>query len=162
MRALMLSIGFALGLLSASKCYASDIWINFGGLSLHTAPGFQGLNPALIADVRWQSDSIGALNNHGVAAGAYLNSVSRVSTIGCYHNRPWSTARGEWGRLQVGAMACLVNGYPKFRGGGWFPVALPLVALQPTVNTEFVPIVLRGAEKNDGWVFGMTFAARVR
>lgn len=162
MRALMFSIGFALGMLSASKCYANDIWVSFGGLSIHTTPGFQGFNPALIADVRWQSESLGPLNNHGVAAGAYLNSVSRLSAIGCYHNRPWSTVRGEWGRLQVGAMACLVNGYPKFRGGEWFPVAVPLVAWQPSPNVELVPVVLRGAEKDDGWVFGMTFAARFK
>lgn len=155
-----LAIGVMLGALSCGSCAAGELWGNFGGLSHHTEPGFQGFNPALIADVRWQSESLGALNNHGVAAGVYLNSVGRVSAIACYHNRPWSTALGEWGRLQVGAMACMVNGYPKFRGGGWFPVAVPLVAWQPSPNVELVPVVLRGAEKDDGWVFGMTFATR--
>jgi hypothetical protein len=158
MRAAMLVIGWFLGALSCGSVHAVELWGNFGGLTAHTSRGYNGLNPALIADVRWKSE--GLLGNHGVSGGWYLNSVDRISAIGCYHNRPWATRRGEWGQVQVGAIACLVNGYPKVQGGGFFPIALPLVAWQPTPSMEIVPLVVRGAEKSDGWVFGLTFATR--
>lgn len=155
-RAAMFTI--RLGALACATCHAAELWGNFGGLTYHTSPGYNGLNPALIADVRWKTDGI--LGNHGVSAGAYLNSVDRISAIGCYQNRPWATRRGEWGQVQVGAIACIVNGYPGFRGGGFFPVVAPTVAWQPTPATELMPVVMHGAEKSDGWVLGVTFAAR--
>jgi len=93
----------------------SAFWIDSGFLTAHFDSD-DGLNG----------------NNKGLAA-EYRFSGTMAATLGRFHNsdRAWSNYAGViWqpyalGPLRLGAALALFDGYPRMRGGGWFPAVIP-------------------------------------
>jgi hypothetical protein len=93
----------------------SEFWIDSGFLTAHFERG-KGLNG----------------NNKGLGA-EYRFSGTLAAILGRFHNsdRAWSNYAGVlWqpyalGSVRVGAALGLFDGYPRMRGGGWFPAVIP-------------------------------------
>lgn len=117
-----------------------QFWLNFGGMSQHFK-------------------NAGKFNQQNAGFGMeYAIDKERSLVIGEYRNSVHKDTRyigGAWmplgyGLVKVGALAGLVDGYPKMRGGGFFPVLLPLVA----VETKYVGVNLTVMPSIPGQVSG--------
>ena len=110
---------------------AGQVWINVGGVSQH----FQ---------------NAGSMNQQNFGYGMeYQVDRNRYLVLGAYRNSVYDTTRyfgGAWmplsyGFLKLGAIAGVANGYEDMRNGGFFPVILPVLALEgERVGANFVYI----------------------
>jgi len=113
-------------------------WVNIGGLSIHTQPGFNSRNPALGGEYDYTSRDL-------VAAGVYLNSYSRTSHYLVYGRRAWVS-----GPMSAGVAVGVVDGYPNLHNGGVIPWAAPFVAVEgDTVGMNV--LLIPAAEKGGAW-----------
>lgn len=117
---------------------APQVWLNAGTYSYHfnRDKNFRENNTGLGAEV-WLGD------DHGLMAGTFMNSDDERSHYAAYQWRPlhWQPAGVHIGAgITLGAF----DGYPRYRNGGWFPAALPVVSVEYKrvgVNFFFVPTI---------------------
>lgn len=110
---------------------AGQVWVNVGGVSQHFA----------------NADTMNQQNfGYGME---YQVDRKRYLVLGMYRNSVYDTTHyvgGAWmpltlGFLKLGAIAGVANGYEDMRNGGFFPVILPVLALEGgRVGANFVYI----------------------
>lgn len=115
-----------------------QVWLNAGTYSHHfnRDKNFRENNTGIGAEV-WLGD------DHALMGGTFMNSDDERSHYAAYQWRPlhWKPAG-----IHVGAGITLgaFDGYPRYRNGGWFPAALPVVSIEYKrvgVNFFFVPTI---------------------
>ncbi len=112
------------------------VWINPGIYSWHFERnrGLRETNPGLGAEYVRSRE-------HVFMGGTFINSEKERTKYAGYQWRPlqWKIADATiTGGIFLGAL----NGYPRFRNGGWFVVPLPIVAIEYGrigANFTFVP-----------------------
>jgi len=121
-----------------------ELWVTSGFLSKHTS---QRRAPA----AGWNERNTGigieyAFNGHWlIEAGLYENSVYRTSR---YVQFVWSPdlttlSSGDW-RFRLSTALGAVDGYPRMRGGGYYPTLLPVASVEWRalgVNLTYVPSI---------------------
>lgn len=121
-----------------------QVWLNAGTYSQHfnRDKNFRENNTGFGAEV-WLG------NDHALMGGTFMNSDDERSRYAAYQWRPlhWQPAG-----IHVGAGITLgaFDGYPRYRNGGWFPAALPVISVEYKwvgVNVLFVPTI---ADRLDG------------
>ena len=115
-----------------------QVWVNPGFYSQHFRSGgqFRSDNFGVGAEVVLAPD-------HSVLAGSFINSDSRRSQYGAYFWRPLHWKFSEAG-VHAGVVAAALDGYPKYRNGGWFVAPVPAVAIEGErvgVNLMVVPTI---------------------
>jgi hypothetical protein len=107
----------------------NQFWFNFGGLSQH----FENSS-------RFNQQNFGFGLEYQVDRARYL-------VLGEYQNSVHGSTRyagGGWmpltyGPFKIGAIAGVADGYPKMRGGRFFPIILPVMAIETKyVGANFV------------------------
>jgi len=115
-----------------------QVWLNAGAYSHHfnRDKNFRENNTGFGAEVWFRDD-------HALMAGTFMNSDDERSRYAAYQWRPlhWQPAG-----IRIGAGITLgaFDGYPRYRNGGWFPAALPVVSVEYKrvgVNLLFVPTI---------------------
>ena len=140
----LLLLGFGALLCNAAQSQESpadlsaQVWLNPGTFSYHFDRH---------KDLREDNTGLGAeltlAESHVLAAGSFINSDRKRSHYGAYLWRPlhWQSAGVKvHGGVAVGGF----DGYPRYRNGGWFPAALPVLAIESErvgVNLYFVPTI---------------------
>lgn len=115
-----------------------QLWLNPGTFSYHFDRH---------KDLREDNTGLGAeltlADDHALSAGSFINSDRRRSRYGAYLWRPlhWQPAGVK---VHAGIAIGGFDGYPRYRNGGWFPAALPMLAVEGEragVNLYFVPTI---------------------
>jgi len=116
----------------------AQVWLNPGSLSYHfdRDKDLSGKNFGVGAELVLTED-------HVLAAGTFNNSDRKQSHYGAYL---WRPLHWEFPDVKVHAGVALggFDGYPNYRSGGWFPAALPLLAIEGDrigANLFFVPTI---------------------
>jgi hypothetical protein len=122
---------FEQSLLSAKE---SDFWVNFGAFSQHfnNASKFNQTNAGF--GLEYQLD-----DDRALVIGQYRNSVRDTTR---YLGGAWMPL--EIGIVKFGAIAGMADGYPEMRGGGFFPIILPLMVVETRhvgINFTIMPNV---------------------
>jgi hypothetical protein len=104
----------------------STFWLNLGGITAHSEPGYSGQNPALGIEARWST-------TWAAGAGVALNSERRWSQYLVGKFTPWRTGTPA-GPVDMGALAGLANHYARNDGNpigvAAFLAELPTPALR--------------------------------
>ena len=117
---------------------SAQLWLNPGSYSHHFDRD---------KDLRADNTGLGAeltlTEDHALTAGSFINSDRRRSHYGAYFWRPlhWQPAGIK---VHAGVAVGAFDGYPRYRDGGWFPAALPVLAIEGEragVNLFFVPTI---------------------
>lgn len=103
---------------------AVQVWLNPGSFSYH-----------FVRDKNLREDNTGfgaeltLTEEHALGAGSFINSDRRRSRYGAYLWRPllWKAYNVK---LYAGIAVGGFDGYPKYRDGGWFPAALPMLTVE--------------------------------
>ena len=98
----------------------NELWLNPGFYTYHFQSNLQ-LND----------------NNLGFG-GEYRYSTTSAVVLGEFHNSDWGTSDyigWYWrpiaiGLIGMGAEIGVIDGYPKFSNGGWFPVVVPVASYE--------------------------------
>lgn len=122
-------ISFVLMLCAENACAANagpspQVWMNPGLYSEH-----------FNKDKNLRNDNLGVgaevhiTGSRGFMIGSYVNSNCARSHYGAYLWRPmhWSLFGLH---LYAGAAFGVIDGYPNYKHGGWFPIVLPLFAIE--------------------------------
>ncbi len=98
----------------------SELWINPGLYSFHFQrdKGLNNNNWGLGFEYRYSTVN-------SVTAGVIDNSDRRTSRYAGWYWQPVAA-----GPVRLGAVAGAMDGYPKYRDGGWFPVVLPAASVE--------------------------------
>ena len=115
-----------------------QVWLNPGSLSYHF-----DRNKRLRSDNTGFGAELTLTEVHALTAGSFVNSDRMRSHYGAYLWRPlhWQPAGIK---VHAGIAVGAFDGYPHYRGGGWFPAALPVLAIEGEragVNLFFVPTI---------------------
>jgi len=124
-----MAIVVACGLtISLSGAHAQDtypnVWLNPGFLTYHFDRDI---------DLREDNWGFGAevelKANHALMAGTFINSEDERSRYFGYEWRPlhWDVGGAD---VSLGVVAAGLDGYPRNKGGDWFAVVLPVLAVQ--------------------------------
>ena len=115
-----------------------QLWLNPGIYSYHFDRNrdFREDNIGLGAEI-WLTD------HHALMAGTFINSDRARSRYGAYQWRPlhWRPAGFK---MSAGVALGAFDGYPRYHNGGWFPAALPVLAVEYRrvgVNLFLVPTI---------------------
>lgn len=123
---------------AAASASPAEVWLNAGVLSYHFERG-RGLR-----EDNWGlGGEVVLRNGHAVTAGSFINSDRARSRYAAFQWRPLRWRPGG-ARLSAGLAAGAFDGYPGYRDGGWFPAALPFLALEGArlgLNLYLVPDV---------------------
>ncbi|MEO8165535.1 MAG: hypothetical protein ABI619_09075 [Betaproteobacteria bacterium] len=118
--------------------FATRVWISPGIYSLHfdRSKDLRNDNVGLSGEVALAPD-------HALLAGNYINSNRARTHYGAYLWRPlhWQFPSVE---LSAGVALAAFDGYPKYRDGGWFVAALPVLAIEGRylgVNLSVIPTI---------------------
>ena len=121
----------------------AQLWLNPGTFSRHfdRHKNLREDNTGLGAELR-------LADNHALAAGSFINSDRARSRYGAYLWRPlhWQSAGVT---VHAGLALGAFDGYPRYRDGGWFPAALPMLSIEREragVNLYFVPTIANRLE----------------
>lgn len=111
---------------------ASELWIDSGFATWHfdRDKNLNGGNRGLGLEYRF-TDSM------ALAAGRFVNSDRAYSNYAGVIWQPWAV-----GPVRVGAAIAGFDGYPKMKGGGWFPAAIPTLTWEHRrvgVNVGIIP-----------------------
>jgi hypothetical protein len=104
--------------------FSPQIWVNPGIYSYH----FNRNN-----DYRENNTGMGAevllTDNHALMAASFVNSDRHRSRFVLYQWRPlhWQFSAT---RVSLGIAAGALDGYPRYRNGGWFAAALPMLSVE--------------------------------
>jgi len=131
------------------------VWLNPGFYSHHfdSDKGLRNNNIGLGVEVSLARD-------HGLMAGSYINSNRARTRYGSYLWRPlhWQLSGFNVG---AGIAVSALEGYPKYRNGGWFVAPLPLLSVEGEtlgVNLSIIPTI---ANRIDGaWVVQVKLRVR--
>jgi hypothetical protein len=122
-----------------SEQLSPQVWLNAGSYSRHfdRDRNFREDNVGLGAELWFDS-------KHAAMAGTFINSDRVRSDYLAYQWRPlqWQPVAGL--KLGAGITLGAFDGYPRYRNGGWFPAALPVVSaeyLRVGVNLFVVPTI---------------------
>lgn len=98
----------------------AQTWVNAGFYSQHFQrdKGLAASNPGLGFEYRYSTHS-------ALTAGRFHNSDGQMSNYAGFVYQPLSL-----GGLRLGAVLGAIDGYPRMRAGGWFPLVVPVVALE--------------------------------
>lgn len=98
----------------------NEVWLNAGFATYHFQrdKDLNGSNPGLGVEYRYSADA-------SLTAGRFYNSDREYSSYAGIYYQPF-----RLGPFRLGAVAGAFNGYPKMRGGGWFPALIPAVSLE--------------------------------
>jgi hypothetical protein len=98
----------------------SELWINPGLYSVHFQrdKGFNDNNFGFGVEYRYSTVS-------SVTAGVIDNSDRRTS-----HYAGWYWQPVSLGPVRLGGVVGVIDGYPKFHDGGWFPAVLPAASVE--------------------------------
>jgi len=98
----------------------SEFWLNPGLYSLHFQrdKGLNDNNIGIGFEYRYSTVS-------SVTAGVIDNSDRKTSRYAGWYWQPLAL-----GPVRLGGVAGAMDGYPKFRDGGWFPVVLPAASVE--------------------------------
>jgi hypothetical protein len=80
---------------------------------------------------------------HALMAGSYINSNRARSRYFAYAWRPLQGQLSGW-EVSAGVVAGTFDGYPNYRGGGWFVAPLPLIAVEGRwigANVSIIPTI---------------------
>ena len=123
---------------AAAAEFSPQIWLNPGLYSHHFKrnAGYRENNIGIGAEVLLTDD-------HALMAGSFINSDRQRSRYGLYEWRPlhW---RVSGVKLSAGIAAAAFDGYPRYRDGGWFAAALPLLAVEGErigINLALIPSI---------------------
>jgi len=123
---------------AAEPEYSPQVWLNPGIYSHHfdRSQNFREENLGLGAEVLFTPD-------HGLIAGTYINSERARTRYGVYEWRPlhWQPAGIN---VSVAILAGAFDGYPRYRNGGWFLAAMPVLAIEGRrvgVNLSIIPTI---------------------
>jgi hypothetical protein len=96
-----------------------SLWINPGLYSIHFQDkGFKNNNYGLGLEYRYS-------DTQSVSAGGFKNSDYKVS-----HYLSWYWEPLSLGPVKLGATIGALDGYPKYKDGGWFIAALPVASYE--------------------------------
>ena len=96
-----------------------SLWINPGLYSIHFQDkGFNDNNYGLGLEYRYS-------DTQSVSAGGFKNSDYKVS-----HYLSWYWEPLKLGPVKLGATIGALDGYPKYKDGGWFIAALPVASYE--------------------------------
>ena len=123
---------------AADPAFTPQVWINPGIYSYHfdRSQNFREDNVGLGAEVLLTPD-------HGLMMGTYINSDRGRTRYGVYEWRPL-----HWQPADINVSAAILvgafDGYPRYRNGGWFLAAMPVLAIEGKrvgVNLSIVPTI---------------------
>lgn len=141
MRRVIAFAWLALLLTANQRCRADDLapsqwWVNTGGMSWHDKPGFNGHNPGLALEARWNAV-------WGLTAGRIArNSEGTPSRFIAGIYTPWRHELPWVGPVHTGALAGLTDGYRLNDGG-----VIPLAGLVAERRWSLVTVSLVGLPK---------------
>lgn len=135
--------------------FSPRIWLNPGVYSLHfdRSKNLRDDNVGLGIEVALAPD-------HSVMAGSFINSNRARSRYAAYAWRPLH-AQYAGLDLDAGVVVGAFDGYPNYKGGGWFVAPLPLVSVEGKrfgVNLSVIPTL---KNRVDG-ALSIQFKLRVR
>lgn len=121
---------------------ASQLWVTSGFWSHHTrrADRYQQNNKGL--GIEWHG--AGTWQDWQLNAGHYRNSRNRPSNYLQAGWMPLQLALPAGLSLTAGASIGVVNGYPRMKGGGYFPTFVPALSMQwqrVGLNLVYIPSV---------------------
>jgi hypothetical protein len=111
---------------------ASEFWLDsgFGTLHFNRDNDLNGANVGIGAEYRLRRDialTVGHFSNSDREYSSYLGAIWQPYAIG---------------PVRLGGVLAAFNGYPRMRGGGWFPAVIPVATMEYQrfgVNFGFVP-----------------------
>ena len=120
--------------LSGASLAHAGLWINPGFYSYHLErdKGFNNVNTGLGFEASLNDE-------YSVTGGFFENSDRQTSRYVGVYAMPF-----KFGNVKAGAALGAFDGYPKMRNGGWFPAAIPTVAIEGQrlgLNISFVPTI---------------------
>ncbi len=134
--ALMIVCAFSAHADPAAAEFFPRIWLNPGVYSSHfdRSKNLRDNNVGLGIEVAVAPD-------HSVMAGSYINSNRARSRYAAY---AWRPLHAQYAGLDLGAgiVVGAFDGYPNYKGGGWFVAPLPLVSVEGKrfgVNLSVIP-----------------------
>ena len=144
----MKKLFLALAVAVAAPAAMADIWINPGFYSHHFDTS-KNLNN----------------NNHGFGIEATVSKTYSL-TAGVFENSDRQTSHYigayvmpfQMGALKAGVAVGAFNGYPKMHDGGWFPAAIPTMAIEGGrlgLNINYTPKI--GDRVNSALSFQVKF-----
>ncbi|MEO8144805.1 MAG: hypothetical protein ABI654_11385 [Betaproteobacteria bacterium] len=118
--------------------FQPQVWINPGVYSYHfdRSKGYRENNTGLGAELLLGKD-------HLLAAASIINSDRQRSRLAAYQWRPlhWQVSGVN---VSAGVAVAVMDGYPRYRNGGWFVAPLPMLAVEGEgigLNVIFVPSI---------------------
>jgi hypothetical protein len=138
----------ALAVVAAAPGALADVWVNPGFYSHHfdTSKNLNNNNHGLGVEVD-------ITDTYSLTAGVFENSDRATSHYLGAYVMPYRI-----GALKAGVAVGAFNGYPQMREGGWFPAAVPTVAIEgPRIglNVSFIPKI--GDRVNSALTFQVKF-----
>lgn len=151
-----IALGFGMAISGASAAdaeFSRQAWINPGIYSYHfdRSAGFRDNNVGFGVEVLLAPD-------HAVMGGTFINSQSARTYYGAYQWRPLHWHPGGID-VSAGILLGAFDGYPSYRGGGWFVAPMPVLAIDGKrvgINLSIVPKVA------DGMGAAMSFQIKLR
>ena len=136
---ILLALGTAVSCAHAADTeFSPQLWLNPGIYSYHfdRSQNLREDNVGIGAEVMLTSD-------HGLMAGTYVNSDRGRTRYGVYEWRPlhWQFAGTD---LSLALLMGAFDGYPRYRNGGWFLAAMPVLAIEGKrfgVNLGIIPTI---------------------
>ena len=124
---------------AADSEFSPQIWLNPGIYSYHfdRSQHFREDNWGFGAEVLLAPD-------HELMAGTYINSERAHTRYGAYQWRPLHWQPGADITVSAGVLAGAFDGYPRYRDGGWFLAAMPVLAIEGKrvgVNLSVIPTI---------------------
>lgn len=145
MKRLWLALGLAAALVPTAN---AEVWVNPGFYSHHFNKELnlnnnnQGLGVEVSVD-----------DTYSLTAGVFENSDRATSRYLGVYVMPYRV-----GAFKAGVAVGAFNGYPQMRDGGWFPAAVPTMALEGErlgFNVSFIPNI--GDRVKSALVFHVKF-----
>jgi hypothetical protein len=98
----------------------SELWVDSGFATWHfdRDKNLNGGNRGLALEYRFSGTM-------SATAGRFVNSDRAYSNYAGLIWQPWAL-----GPVRLGAAIAAFDGYPKMRGGGWFPAAIPTLTYE--------------------------------
>lgn len=114
--------------------FKPEIWINPGFYSWHfeTNIGLKDANPGLGMEYRYSA-------TQSIMGGRYGNSDHQISSYMVWLWQPLTL-----GKIRLGALAGLIDGYPQAFHGDWFLMAIPVASYEygnAGINLTIVPTI---------------------
>jgi len=122
----------------AEDSFTPQVWINPGLYSRH----FNRNTDFRENNVGFGMEAI-ITPDHGAMAGSFINSDRGRTRYAVYEWRPLHTDFAG-AALSAGVVAGAFDGYPRYHDGGWFPAAMPMLAIETRrvgVNLTVVPTI---------------------